>query len=245
MPIAVYRKATARVVPTRKGRAKGIPIMAVILMILGAVLVGTVAGPVAKYYVFSKLDLTGSSRWLTPLPAGEIAGENKVTASGPIVNTELDYHRPENWFPGVNFDKAKHSKITDYNISIFKLGIHDAVVTIGGNDLSESLIQYPGTANPGGLGSVVIFGHSILRQFYNPKNYTAIFSKIMTLDKGDEILINFDGVKYTYRVIDKIQVEPMDVEILEQRFDGRYLKLITCVPEGTYLARGVVVAELR
>lgn len=234
MPIAIYRKAMAKATPIKRDRAKGIPVIAVFLMILGAILVGTVTGPIVGYFIFTKPNLTNSRELISP-----------ATAAGPVVNKELDYRRPENWFPGADFNKNKLSKITDYNISIVKLGINDAIIAIGGEDLSKSLIQYPGTANPGEMGSTVIFGHSVLRQFYNPKNYTTIFSKIMTLDKGDEILIDYDGVKYTYQVIDKVVVKPTDVEILEQRFDGRYLKLITCVPEGTYLARGVVLAELR
>ena len=66
----------------------------------------------------------------------------------------------------------------------------------------------------------------------------------MTLEYGDEILIKFDGVNYRYKVVDKIEVKPEDIQILEQKYNGRYLKLVTCVPEGTYLRRGVVIAEL-
>lgn len=245
MPIAIYRKAAVRINSNKSNRAKVVPAMAVFLMILGAILVGMVAGPVAGYFIFTRPTLTKSEELVSPLPAGGVAGTKVMASSGPVVNKELDYRRPENWFPGVNFAKGKQSKITAYNISIVKVGIKSATVVIGGEDLGKSLIQYPGTANPGELGSVVVFGHSVLRQFYNPGNYISIFSKIMTLDKGDEILIDYDGVKYTYKVIDKTQVKPTDVEILEQRFDGRYLKLITCVPEGTYLARGVVLAELK
>lgn len=244
MPIAIYRKATVGTILTKREKIKGIPTAAVFLMVLGAILVGTVAGPIAGYFIFTRPGLANSGELISPLPAAGMVAGAKAVAAGPVVNRELDYRRPENWFLGADFNKVKQSRITNYNVSIAKLGIDNATVTIGGEDLSKSLIQYPGTANPGQMGSTVIFGHSVLRQFYNPKNYVTIFSKIMTLDKGDEILVGYDGVKYTYKVIDKITVKPTDVEILEQRFDGRYLKLITCVPEGTYLARGVVLAEL-
>ena len=66
----------------------------------------------------------------------------------------------------------------------------------------------------------------------------------MTLAPGDEIKIRYDGVTYNYRVIDKIEVKPEDIQILEQKYSGGYPKLVTCVPEGTYLRRGVVIAEL-
>ena len=41
------------------------------------------------------------------------------------------------------------------------------------------------------------------------------------------------------------EVQPDDLFILEQRYHTRELKLITCVPEGTYRRRGVIVAQLK
>ncbi len=40
------------------------------------------------------------------------------------------------------------------------------------------------------------------------------------------------------------EVQPTDTFILAQRYDVRQLKLVTCVPEGTVLRRGVVIATL-
>jgi len=131
-----------------------------------------------------------------------------------------------------------------YYLSIPKLNIFRAQVALGGEDLSNSLIQYPGTAEPGQLGTSVIFGHSILRQFYSPTNYLSIFSTIMTLSPGDLIEIEIDGLVYTYDVTDLFEVQPDDTEILRQQHNGRYLKLVTCVPEGTLLRRGIILARL-
>jgi sortase (surface protein transpeptidase) len=39
-------------------------------------------------------------------------------------------------------------------------------------------------------------------------------------------------------------VKPEDVFILEQNYEEKTLKLVTCVPEGTYLRRGVITATL-
>jgi len=66
----------------------------------------------------------------------------------------------------------------------------------------------------------------------------------MTLKTGDRIFIDYDGIRYTYEVKDKVEVKPEDLFILEQKYSNRELKLITCVPEGTYLRRGVIVAQL-
>ncbi len=122
-------------------------------------------------------------------------------------------------------------------------------MAVGGTDLNSSLIAFKGTALPGNPGSPVIFGHSVLRQFYNPseknpRRYNSIFSTIMTLDIGDKIYVTSGGVKYTYAVSLKKEVNPEDVYILTQKYDAKQLKLVTCTPEGTYLRRGVVTAQL-
>lgn len=158
--------------------------------------------------------------------------------------TVVDYSRPSNWFPTAPNLPPKPTSISHYSISIPKLKIESGVVEIDGKDLTKSLIQYPGTALPGQYGNTVIFGHSTLPQFFNPKNYKSIFSTLPNLKQDDEILVNFDGVVYKYRVIDLWEVSPEDFSVLEQRYDGEYLSLITCVPPGTYLKRLVVRAKL-
>ena len=115
---------------------------------------------------------------------------------------------------------------------------------IGGEDLKESLIHYGGTVLPGEYGNVVIFGHSVLPQFFNPKNYLTIFSTLPTLENGDEVFVNFDGIEYKYKVYEMVEVEPTDVTILEQQYDNFYITLVTCVPPGTYWKRLAVKARL-
>jgi len=102
----------------------------------------------------------------------------------PLADSEIeflasdkDYTKASSWFEGgVKGEDFSLPKVTFYNLSIPKLGIEDAVVAIGGEDLNQHLVQYPGTALPGHLGNAVIFGHSILPRFYDPKKYISIFS---------------------------------------------------------------------
>jgi len=158
--------------------------------------------------------------------------------------TVVDYSRPSSWFPTAPSLPPQPSKITHYNLSIPKLKIEQAVVQIGGEDLMQSLVQYPGTSLPGQYGNTVIFGHSVLPQFFNPKNYRTIFSTLPPLKEGDEIFIDFDGILYRYEVLGLQEVSQEDATVLEQHYDGEYLSLITCVPPGTYLRRLVVTAKL-
>jgi sortase A len=154
--------------------------------------------------------------------------------SNPTINFEVpDYTKASSWFVGsTSGTDFSAINIGYYNLSIPKLKIENAVVAIGGEDLAHNLIQYPGTAMPGKRGNAVVFGHSILPQFYNPKDYLSIFSTLPTLEKGDKIAVEYDGVSYQYQVEDVFEVKPTDIQILEQNTSDSFLTLVTCVPPG-------------
>ena len=178
-------------------------------------------------------------------PAPVVAYQEKTEE--PKVIADIDYTKAENWFLKETRPMKRPSYIptsTTYTITIPKLEIKDMMVEIGGNNLDKHLIHYAGTALPGEYGNPVIFGHSVLPVFYNPKSYMAVFSKLPTLEKGDEILVDYDGITYTYTVQSYHEVQPDQIEVLEQRYDRQTLTLITCVPPGTYLRRGVILATL-
>ncbi|MEN8252750.1 MAG: sortase [Patescibacteria group bacterium] len=229
---------------------------------VGILLLSSAIVPIVSYSLTTTIELS-KENFLAPVPYEEIIEAQPIVYAqtlsseeslledegvGPlIINSELDFTNLNNWFD-TSIEEQEVSDDT-YKIDIPKIEVENAAVKIGGNDLKASLIHYPGTAIPGQPGAPVVFGHSILRQFYNPKinnpnRYNSIFSYIMTLNKGDEIYVTHDDVKYTYRVINKREVKPEDTYILMQRYDSRLLKLVTCTPEGTYLRRGVVTAQL-
>lgn len=183
--------------------------------------------PIAKYQIISKAKFY---TYLSPVPVNNESGVLAASGEG----SDVDYTKATNWFEG---GEGKGPAVWDtnvsyYTISIPRLKISNAIVTLGGEDLKESLIQYPGTALPGHAGNGVIFGHSILPQFYNPKNYLSIFSLLPTLKKGDTILVRFDGIEYKYIVEKLFEVRPQDVYILEQHDTDPYLSLVTCTPPG-------------
>ena len=123
------------------------------------------------------------------------------------------------------------SKVQYFTISVPKLKINNATVAIGGEDLDKSLV-IPRNPLPGRNGNTVIFGHSILPIFYNPKNYISIFSLLPTLTKGDEIDIDYDGISYVYKVEDMFEVLPTDIQVLDQDYSDSFVTLVTCVPPG-------------
>jgi sortase A len=163
----------------------------------------------------------------------------KLVAADPSV----DFTNANVWYPMAP-QKQVTSKVNSYTISVPKLNIKDAMVTIGGDDLNESLVHYGGTGLPGDFGTAVVFGHSTLPQFYSPTNFKSIFSLLPTLKTGDEIDVSYDGVQYRYKVFEMVVVEPNDLTALEQHFDDSYITLVTCVPPGTYWKRLNVRARL-
>ncbi len=179
---------------------------------------------------------------LSPLSA------NYYTQAEQGTEETTDLTQINNWFTAspakANLGVLDSPVGSTYTLTIPKLKINQAVVTIGGQDLKASLVHYGQTALPGQLGSPVIFGHSVLPQFFNPKNYMTIFSTLYKLKEGDEILIDYDNIKYKYQVEDIYEVSATDLSVLEQRFDSKYLTLVTCHPPGTYLRRLVIKSRL-
>lgn len=201
---------------------KIIRICAGVSFLSGLIILLSVIYPIASYEAKSKREY--------PDLISPLSGTSGLMANSYKLLGESDYTKASNWFP--TQENFKEVKIIKYKITIPKLNIIDASVSIGGEDLMDSLIQYPGTSVPGKVGNSVIFGHSILPIFYDPDNYLAIFSILDKLTDGDDIYINYNNVIFHYQVYDKFEVKPTQIEVLRQDEDSSYLSLITCTPPG-------------
>jgi sortase A len=199
-----------------------IKILAIFFALVGFSLIIFAVYPILSYEVVSRQKYP---ELLSPIV------ENK--SLGVSISNSRDYTLASNWFDDSSeSNDFISSSISHYTISIPDLGIKNATVSIGGEDLSESLIHYPGTSFPGKMGNSVIFGHSILPQFFNPSDYLSIFSTLPTLREGEEIEVVYDGVTYLYKVEDMFEVGPNDIQILEQDKGDSFLTLVTCIPPG-------------
>lgn len=221
----------------------------------GIVLIGMVIYPVFIYQ-FQFIPKTLRREMLKPIKIFqnyEIRASNQDDLnkqSAAIAISKVDTTNPKTWFPKAKFKAIKPSKINNYTISIAKLEIQNANVEVGDkdfqrSDLKKSLIHFPGSALPGDLGNPVIFGHSSLPLFYNPKMYETIFSELPALTKGDEIVARVDGIEYVYVVYNFFTVDPDAIDVLEQKYDKYDMTLITCVPPGTIWKRLIVKARLK
>ncbi len=215
--------------------------------VVGLLLLSAVAWPMVQWQLFYLP--RQPQEFASPIArfASPLAGPTTVAAEEPesaTATTGGDMTQAQNWFPKADAGPVDGNTVRYYTLSVPKLRIEDATVEFGGTNLKKNLIGWATSSLPGNLGNNIIFGHSALPQFYSPKNYSTIFSLLPTLEKGDEILINYDGVSYKYEIFDMQTVDPEDYSVLEQRYDDSYVTLITCVPPGTYWKRLVVRARL-
>lgn len=98
------------------------------------------------------------------------------------------------------------------------------------------------SAYPGEIGNFVITGHSA-GDIYSSNPYKYIFSGLERLEDGDLIYVNYNSIRYTYRVIKKEVVEPTDVAALVVETNKPLITLVTCTPLGTSRYRLLVTGE--
>jgi len=99
-----------------------------------------------------------------------------------------------------------------------------------------------GTAVPGEMGAVYIFGHSTDFNF-NVERFNAVFYLLNKLEKDDVIIVSYDDVLYKYRVGEKKIVSPKDISEIVNPNSRHKLVLQTCWPPGTTWKRLLIIAR--
>ena len=107
--------------------------------------------------------------------------------------------------------------------------------------LRNEVAHLEGTAFPGEPGNAVLAGHITI-----PNAGFGPFKELGTLDVGDLVFIEREGVTLTYEVTERMEVQPTDVHVAYPTADTR-LTLITCSnwdgEQERYTGRIVVVAR--
>ena len=106
--------------------------------------------------------------------------------------------------------------------------------------LKDGVVHYPGSAEPGENGNVVITGHSSYFS-WDPGRFKDVFALLHQVKVGDTIFVYHNQKQYQYQVYETQVVMPDQIDILTQKGENR-LTLITCTPVGTNLKRLVVFA---
>lgn len=229
-------------------REMAVHLASYVSLVVGAILLFWAYYPIVSFEIYSRLFINTVLN--SPIPHTQVVSSlnnaSNVLASYDVFSSNLrDFVQANVWFPSKPQNLVSTNiSVKKYYLSIPKLNISNAVVTVGGEDLSKSLVHYLPQSLPGEYGNVAIFGHSTLPQLYDPKNYKTIFTYLPSLEKGDKVYATVEGKEYTYEVTEMFVVKPDQVSVLDQKLDNAYLTLITCVPPGTYWNRLVVRAKL-
>lgn len=243
MPLKVYTKEY------ESNSKKLLRLFSYIVLLAGVGMMFWAYYPMVSFEIYARFFIRKETS--SPIPEEDQATSlqlaKSVHASSNFYSNNLrDFTQANVWFPVKNVPGSNDNiDVQEYYLSIPKLNLDNLKVTVGGDDLSKSLVHYLPTSKPGQYGKVAIFGHSTLPQLYNEKDYKTVFTYLPQMDVGDSISINIDGKKYDYEVFDMYIVKPDKVSVLEQNFNASYIMLVTCVPPGTYKERLIVEAKLK
>ncbi len=239
-----YYEKTKRRDPKRYMRLTGL-----LLILTGIISIVYFFFPVLSYQIFIA-SAYENSQIEVPIPKYMVA--DKAVDIGSLISQGIsslttNFNDARNWYPdSTNLTKTAlaNKNVDSYLLSIPKLKIENAVVSTKDYDLSQHLVQYFGTALPSEKGTAVIFGHSTLPSWFDPKNYKTIFATLHTIKTGDEISVTISGKTYDYKVYSILITSPEDINILSQSYDNSYITIVTCTPPGTIWKRLVVRAAL-
>lgn len=124
-------------------------------------------------------------------------------------------------------------------VIIPKIGVETPIIEGETEDaLDEGAWHRPDTGSPDRGGNTVITGHRF--KYLPPNNLT--FYHLDKLEKGDQIIVSWEGIEYYYVTSEVFVVEPDRVDIEADTAQPR-LTLYTCTPLWTAEKRLVVVAE--
>lgn len=218
---------------------------------LFASLLGLILGmytffPLISYELYIK-PAFASQTFAAPIPQKTIITEDYIQSLLKNTATSLSRlgsNNSQNWMPTTYKEMEIATQLSNYNISIPRLGITNAHVSTVDNNVDEHLVHFAGTNLPPNQGNAAIFGHSTLPQWFDPTNYKAIFATAHTMQIGDAIHVTINNQIYTYKVVDIAIVEPEQANYFEQNTDGSYLTIVTCTPPGTIWKRLLIKAKL-
>ena len=111
------------------------------------------------------------------------------------------------------------------------------------NVLRYGIAHAKGTAFPGVNGTTYLFAHSA-DNFWQVGRYNATFYLLNKMEKGDEVILFYNGVRHDYLVTETKIVEATDTHYIDSKLgEGEKVILQTCWPPGTAWKRLLVFAK--
>lgn len=238
-----------------------------ILALVGLVIIGSQVIPLAISYIDGLVEKARTDSKIEPVPEsykkyieeefayydpGKSYFANLAAQIGDIdITNQFTYDPQTNTQKEIEID-TQYRK--DMYITISAIGIKDikisANVESSNEEIYNSYLKYgvahfKGTPLPGDGGNSFIYGHSAVESFFSRhKNLPeTIFSRLGSLDIGQDVVIVKDGKTLGYIVRSKKIVDPDDFSILQSRNNKETVTLMTCWPLGIGTKRLVIVAE--
>lgn len=138
------------------------------------------------------------------------------------------------------------NKITENRLYIPKIDIN-LPYAVGGPEVMEhgAWWRKPENGNPKDGGNFVLSAHRFIMGLTPQQTLRkSPFYNIDKLAVGDEIIIDYEGVRYAYTIREKLSVKPEATEI-EQRTTQSQLTLYSCTLGGANDGRDVLIAKLK
>ncbi len=241
--------------PQRRGSAIGIKIWNTLEWIATSALIFMVLFFIINYGAYSTLFVDKLNQLRGEIQTNPIV-ENLTHSAGatqqplPITATS-DQNKKQ--IPYLNLEVAPPDDRViipriNRNVPIVKVSTENLIKRDWGaleTDIQKALqygvVHYPGTAEPGENGNVVITGHSSYFS-WDPGRFKDVFALLHEVAVGDTVIVYHDQKKYFYQVYETKVVTPDKIDVLTQAGENR-LTLITCTPVGTNLKRLVVFAR--
>ncbi len=137
----------------------------------------------------------------------------------------------------------------DFTLIIPSLGIRSNVIenvnawdeTAYQTALQQGVAHASGSATPDANGTTFLFAHSSDVPWRMTRTNTAFF-RLNRIKRGENVLVDYKGKRYTYTVSEIKEVWPDEVEAVTQA-QGDQIILQTCTPVGTSLKRLLVFAK--
>ncbi len=138
------------------------------------------------------------------------------------------------------------NKITENRLYIPKIDINLPYSTGGAETMERGAWwRKPENGSPKDGGNFVLSAHRFIMGLTPQQTLRkSPFYNIDKLTVGDEIIIDYNGVRYNYVISEKQSVKPDAVEI-EQHTDQPQLTLYSCTLGGANDGRDVIIAKLK
>jgi LPXTG-site transpeptidase (sortase) family protein len=138
---------------------------------------------------------------------------------------------------------------TPVRIRIQRIGVDTTIVTPQSTDIAvldrallSGAVHYPGSAEAGDIGNMLIFGHSSYLPVVKNKSFQA-FNELGSLQRGEAVEVFSETHRYTYTV-DSVALVRAENAQVPLTVDASLLTLATCNTFGAKQERWVVTAHL-